>query len=62
MEQGADTPMSTEMRAQLIADAIGKVSDGNPRDRVYAAALFHIRNAVAIATSTSQTSLGRDAP
>lgn len=63
MEQGADIsdrPLSAEMRAQMVADAVGKISDGDPRKRVFDAALHQIRNAVAIATGQSPQNLGGD--
>lgn len=38
---------SVEMRAQLIADSVGKISDGDPRKRVFDMAVVQIREAVA---------------
>ncbi len=61
MEPGADIstkPLSAEMRAQLVADAIGKISDGNPRQRVYEAALLQIPQCCGYRHRTAPTKFG----
>lgn len=40
-------PVSVELRANMIADAIGQVSQGDCRKRVFDAAADHIRAAIA---------------
>lgn len=47
----AEQPISADRRAQMIVDSIGMVSEGDYRQRVFDAALLHIRNAVALALS-----------
>lgn len=47
-------PMSSDARAQVVADAIGLVSDGGCRKRVFAAAKQQIENAVAMDRAASK--------
>lgn len=50
-EDAPPTVMSAEMRAALVRDAIGRLTEGDCRKRVYDAALEQIRNAEAMAVS-----------
>lgn len=42
--------MSAEMRAAIVRDAIGRVSEGDYRKRVFDACVEQIRNAEAVCT------------
>lgn len=57
-EAEAPRIMSIEARAQLVADAIGMVSQGDYRKRVFEEAERQITNAVAVALSFERNNPG----